>query len=67
MKSNSKKRFFFSAVITITIMLVFAFAVLTAMLTKYDVGFVIAVPWVLVGLYIFILVRYFVKERKRRK
>ena len=67
MKSNSKKRFFFSAVITITIMLVFAFAVLTAMLTKYDVGPVIAVPWVLVVLYIFILIRYFVKERKRRK
>ena len=67
MKSNSRKRFFFSAVITITIMLVFAFAVLTAMLTKYDVGHVIAVPWVLVGLYIFILVRYFVIERKRKK
>lgn len=67
MKSNSRKRFFFSAVITITIMLVFAFAVLTAMLKKYDVGHVIAVPWVLVVLYIFILIRYFVKERKRRK
>jgi len=48
-------------------MLVFALAVLTVVLTKYDVGFVIAVPWVLVGLYIFTLIRYFVKERKRRK
>lgn len=67
LKPNSKKRFFFSAVITITVMLVFALAVLTVMLTKYDVGLVIAVPWVLVGLYIFILIRYFVKERKRRK
>lgn len=67
LKPNSKKRFVFSAVITITIMLVFALAVLTVVLTKYDVGFVIAVPWMLVGLYIFILIRYFVKERKRRK